>query len=460
MGVAAGSWLGAAINRLYNEYFHFPVLQYQVSPAVVLGAAAMSLGAAAAGAFAAVRRAVRIPPAEAMRPESPARYRRSVIEVAWLRKHVTTTMRMVLRNLERQPARAAMSIVGIAFAGAILQLGFGMMGAMESLITTQFAVAERQDLTVQFVEPVSAAARHAVARLPGVLAVEPRRLAAARLRAGHRHRSLALTGVDPGALLRRAVDREGRAVRMPPDGLMISAALAEALGVVPGDRIRVEILEGARPATDIPVAGVVDDIIGLSAYVNLTALRGLLREHGTLTGADLLIDEARADELSARLKVVPAVASVVSKTVVVRNFRETLAEHMNVSLFMNVLFAGIIAFGVVYNAARVSLSERSRELASLRVLGFTRGEISTILLGELAVLTLASLPLAVLLGASLTALIVELFESEVYRFPIVTSTQVMAAVALTVIASALASGLVVRRRLDRLDLVAVLKIRE
>jgi putative ABC transport system permease protein len=460
LGVAAGAWLGGAINRLYNEFFHFPLLLYRVSPTVVLAAVAMSLGAAAGGAAVAVRRAVAIPPAEALRPEAPARYRPSVIETPWLRRHVTTTMRMVLRNLERQPIRAAMSIVGIAFAGAILQIGFGLMSAMDTLVTTQFAVAERQDTTVRFVEPLSSSALHAVARLPGVMSVEPERTVAARLRAGPRQRTLAVTGVAPGAALRRVVDRRHRIVPVPADGLVISAVLADALGVAPGVSVTVEVLEGARPIRDVAVAGVVDDIFGLSAYMDVAALRRMLRESGTVTGADLLVDEARAGSLSARLKATPAVAGSVSKHVVVQNFRDTLAEHMNVSLFMNVLFAGIIAFGVIYNAARVSLSERSRELASLRVLGFTRGEISTVLLGELAVLTLAALPLAVVIGQGLTAVIVELFESEIYRFPVGTTPQVMAWSALTVIAASLASGLVVRRRLDRLDLVAVLKIRE
>ena len=460
LGIVAGAWLGGAINRLYNEFFRFPVLVYRVSPAVVLGATAMSLVAAAAGAAAAVRRAVVIPPAEAMRPEPPARYRPSVIETPWLRRHVTTTMRMVLRNLERQPWRAVTSVVGIAFAGSILQIGFGLMGAMEELITTQFAVAERQDVTVQFVEPLSASAAYAAAGLPGVMHVEPRRTVAARLRSGPRDRVVPITGVATDAGLRRIVDRRQRPVRLPPEGLVISAVLAEVLGVAPGGTIAVEVLEGARPIRQVVVAGVVDDIFGLSAYMDAPALGRLLREGGTLTGADLLVDEAQAGALSARLKTMPSVAGAIWKDVVIGNFRDTLAEHMSVSLFMNVLFAGIIAFGVVYNAARVSLSERSRELASLRVLGFTRGEISGILLGELAILTLAALPLAVVIGESLTAIIVKGFESEVYRFPIGTQPSVMAWSALTVIVASIASGLVVRRRLDRLDLVAVLKIRE
>jgi putative ABC transport system permease protein len=210
----------------------------------------------------------------------------------------------------------------------------------------------------------------------------------------------------------------------------------------------------------LPVAGTVDDTLGLSAYMSIDALHRLLRESDTISGAALLIDEAAESELSRRLKLTPAVAGTAFKRVVLQSFRETLAQNMNFMIFMNVLFAGIISFGVVYNAARVSLSERSRELASLRVLGFTRAEISLILLGELAVLTLLALPMGAAIGYALSAAIVSTIDSEIYRFPLIITPQAVAWAFLTIVAAAMFSGLVVRRQLDRLDLVAVLKTRE
>jgi putative ABC transport system permease protein len=460
IGVGAGAWLGQLIIGIYNRFFHFPELQYRLSLRVVLGATAMTLTAASLGAFSAVRRAVRIPPAEAMRPEPPARYRRSLFETPWLARHLGNAGRMVLRNIARHPFRSAASIVGIGFAAAILVVGFVFIDAMDELITTQFSVAERQDVTVSFVEPRSADARHALARLPGVIAVEPQRVVATRIRAGHRHRNLAITGALPDARLRRAVDRRGLAVRVPPMGLVLSGLLAEVLGVTPGDTVTVEVLEGRRPVFRLPVTGLVDDVLGLSAYVEIDALHRMLREGDVVSGAALLIDANEEARLSYRLKRLPSVAGASFKRAVIRNFRDILAANMNLSISLNVIFAGIIAFGVVYNAARVSLSERSRELASLRVLGFTRTEISLILLGELALLTIAALPVGGLLGYGLAAAIVHAVDSEVYRFPLVVSRAAFAWAFLTIIVATLISGLVVRRRLDRLDLVAVLKIRE
>jgi putative ABC transport system permease protein len=460
LGMVVGAWLGRGMIELYNQYFRFPVLLYELGFDVVAGASALTLGSAALGAMTAVTRAVRIPPAEAMRPEPPASYRQSVIETPFVARQLGTAGRMVLRNLTRHPFRAVASIVGIAFAAAILVVGFVFLHAMDALITLQFSVAERQDVTVNFVEPRSADALHALEHLPGVMAVEPQRIVAARIRAQHRHRNIAVTGVLPQPKLRRVVNRHGKPVTIPPVGLVLSRKLGEVLDVVPGDAVFLDVLEGTRPSIRLLVAGLVDDTLGVSAYMNLDALHRLMHESDVLSGGALMVDPAAEPVLNQRLKRLPAIAGTAFRSAVVRNFRNTMAANMNIMIGSTVLFAGIIAFGVVYNSARVSLSERSRELASLRVLGFTRTEISLILLGELALLTLLALPVGAAVGYGLAQAIAESLDSEVYRFPLIVSRPAIAWAFLTVMAASLMSGLVVRRRLDRLDLVAVLKIRE
>ena len=459
-GVAAGAWLGARMAEIYNEFFRFPMLDYRLSAGVAAGSIAGSLLVAAAGAQSAVRRAVRVSPAEAMRPESPAHYRPSIGERWRVFRRLPNTTRMILRNLERQPARAGMSVLGIAFAGAVLLIGVSFVDVFEVLIDEQFFRAMRQDVTVSFVEPRSAGAVHAVRRLPGVMDAEPIRAVPARLRVGHRHRTLAVTGLVAAPTLYRVVERNGRVFTLPPSGLVLSKMLGEILGVGAGGTVRVEVLEGARPVRDVRVAALVDDSLGLQAYMEIGALHRLMREGGTVSGAALMVDPGAIDQLNASVKLLPAVAGVALRDATIRSFRETMAETMNTMIVINVIFAGIIAFGVVYNSARVSLSERSRELASLRVLGFTRGEIALILLGELAILTLLSLPLGAAIGYGLGQLIMSIFNNEVYRMPFTVTPQTIAWTFLAVIAAAVLSALAVRRQLDRLDMVAVLKSRE
>lgn len=459
-GVAIGAWLGSQMIELYNQYFRFPALDYRLSVEVAFAAIALALVSAGIGAVSAVMRAVAVPPAEAMRPESPARYRASIIETPRIQRALGQGARMVLRNLERQPLRALASVVGIAFGGAILLIGFGFVDAMDVLIARQFNDGMRQDVTVTFVEPRSAAAMYGVASLPGVMSVEPMRAVPARLRAGARSRTLALTGLVPNPDLNRVIDQQGRPHQLPPDGLVLSRMLGVVLGVAPGDLVQVEVLEGRRPVRQLRVAAVIDDIMGLQAYLDITALGRLMREGGTVSGAYLQVDPAALESLYAKLKLTPAVAGVAIRETALRNFRDVMAQNMSLTIGINVIFAAIIAMGVVYNAARISLSERERELASLRVLGFTRGEISSILLGELAILTLLALPCGSAIGYGLGLFIMTIFQNEVYRIPFIVTPATIAWGWLTIITAAALSALAVRRRLDHLDLVAVLKSRE
>jgi putative ABC transport system permease protein len=384
----------------------------------------------------------------------------SVIETPMIQRTLGQGTRMVIRNLERQPLRALASIVGIGFGGAILVIGFGFVDAMDVLVARQFDDGQRQDATVTFVEPRSSAAMHNVASLPGVIKVEPMRTVPVRLRSEQHTRTLAISGLDAQPELNRVVDQTGRPYALPPEGLVLSAVLARILGVGPGDTVQVEVLEGRRPIWQLRVAGVVDDIMGLQAYLEAGALSRLMREAGSVSGAYLHVDPAALPALYQKLKATPAVAGVALRETALRNFREVMAQNMTLTIGINVVFAAIIAVGVVYNAARISLSERARELASLRVLGFTRGEISSILLGELAVLTLLSLPCGAALGWLLSQVISASFQTEVYRIPFVFSPTTLAWSWLTIIAAAAISALAVRRRLDHLDLVAVLKSRE
>lgn len=460
IGTIAGAWLGTGMMRLYNNFFRFPILTYRLPPWVVAAAAAISFAAATLGALGAVRRAIRLPPAEAMRPQAPARYRESWIETAGLKRFLSHTARMILRNIGRHPVRTATSVAGIACGAALLIVGSFFLDSLDVLTDVQFFVTERHDAAVSFAEPASGGALHDLSRLPGVMHVEPFRAVPARVRFGHRSRQIAVTGLVAEPRLRRVVDVTGGPLRLPPEGLVMSRELAGLLGAAPDDVVTLEILEGRRPVRAVPIVGLVEEYMGMAAYMEIGALRRLLREDVSLSGAFLDIDEGAAVTLYDRLKHTARVAGVGLKRTAIESFHETLAETMHVMIFFNVVFSAIIAFGVVYNAARISLAERSYELASLRVLGFTRAEISFVLLGELALLTLLAIPTGLALGYHAARLLVWAFSTELYRFPFAVSSRTLASSACVVAVAAAVSSLAVRRRLDRLDLVAVLKTRE
>jgi putative ABC transport system permease protein len=461
LGIAVGWYFGFQITELYMQFFRFPVLHYEADPRVITGAVLISLTSASIGALAAVRRAVGLPPAEAMRPEPPAQFRAGVIERMGFHRVVPTSVRIILRNLERRPAKAMFSIFGIALAVALLVVGFFLyFDTIERIIEVQFNQVQREDVSVAFNEPRSSSVKYDLAHLPGVISVEPYRAVPARVRFQHKSRRTALLGLEPEGDLRRVVAKDFQAVTLPPDGLVLTAKLAEILGVEPGESVTVEVLEGDRPVREIVVANTVDELTGLSAYMDRRALNQLLREGATSSGAFMAVDSPYIPALYSRLKQTPAISAVSIPAVALANFNDTIARTINVSTAFLIGFAVIIAFGMVYNGARIALSERGHELASLRVLGFTRGEIGFMLLGEQALLTLIGLPVGMALGYGIAGLITVVIDTELIRFPLVVSAKTYALAFLVVAASAFLSGYLVQWRLRHLDLVAVLKTRE
>jgi putative ABC transport system permease protein len=353
-----------------------------------------------------------------------------------------------------------LAVLGIACAAGMLVLGGFFYDAIRYLMWVQFEAVQRDQVTVAFNEPKSASARHELERLPGVLRSEPFRAVPARLRFAHRSRRVELTGLSAHGDLRRLIDIKLRPVDLPAEGFVITSKLAERLGAKPGDVVIVEVLEQARPVRQVRVAAVVEELVGIAAYMDLTALNRLLGEQGALSGAYLAVDENQTARLYRRLKSMPAVSGVAIRESVLKSFRKILDRSIVVSTLINILFACVIAFGVVYNSARIALSERANELASLRVLGFTRGEVAIILLGEQGVLTVLAIPLGFVMGAAICWLLVVRLSTELYRIPFVLNARTFGFAAFVVAIAALASGFLVARRINRLDLVAVLKTRE
>jgi putative ABC transport system permease protein len=461
IGTAMGAWMGLGVTALYTDMFRFPVLAYHLAPYRIGQAALVAVVASVLGALGAVRRVASLPPAEAMRPEAPAVYGRTTLERIGLGRFLSAPSRMILRNLSKRPLRTAVGVLGIAVGGALIVLGTSMREGVWALLDEQFEVLQRQDATVTFTEPASARAFHELRRLPGVVYAEPMRSVAVRLRNGHLWRRTAIQGMLGESRLERLVDVETlEPIPLPADGLILSTTLAEILGVEPGDVLTVEVLEGARRVAQVPVIRLVEQHMGISAYMRIDAVQRLAGQGRSLTAVALQVEPSRSDELYSRLKQMPRVAAVSRKSAFIESFHSNFAKNLDVLVNFTMLFAVIIAFGVVYNNARISLSERTRELASLRVLGFRRAEISYIFLGELAVVTLLSLPPLFVLGYGLASYALTSFDSELYRFPLILSRQSFAMAGLTVVLASLVSGLAVRRKLDKLDLIAVLKTRE
>lgn len=461
LGVGLGAWLADAMLDLYGEFFRLPMIRGRLDLPVAINAILASFVAAVAGIGFAVRAAVILPPAEAMRPPSPTRYYASPVErIPGLRRIRQTTM-MVFREIWRRPLRTVLSSAGIAFALAIVILGRFGRDAHGPIIDLQFGRQQREDISVSFTEEVQERALGYLAHLPGVDQVDGYRATPVRFRSGPRWRDSILIGLPPDSHLRRLFNRQFEPVEVPQHGILVTNVLASILGAKPGDMIEVELKEGDRGTRWVPISGTIDEAFGLQGYMDKSSLHGLLREEPTITTALLRVDPQWEAELQRRLTDIPMVQSIQRKRTLLERFEEQTRRTMQVITLILTLFATAIAVAVVYNNARVSLSVRSRDLATLRVLGFTRTEISAILLGEQAVQVLLGIPLGLVLGTLGAKGLLELqADPEQFRMPLLISSQTYAFSVVVILAAAALSALLVRRKLDTLDLIGVLKTRE
>lgn len=459
-GALLGAWLGARLAGLYREFYHFPYLDFHVPPLTVLAAAAISLAAAAAGTVAAIRRTAALRPAQAMRPPTPANYRVSWTERIGVQRFLSQPARMILRHIERDRWHSLLTVVGVALGGAVILTSLFQRDTVNYMLDVQFRNAQRDDLAVQFTEPTSARARFELAALPGVTRVEVFRAVPVRLRSGTASFRTAIRGMENGGRLQRLLDTSLRPVALPARGIVLTDFLAQKLGVRTGDLLQVELLEGRRMVHEVELTGVVKEYIGVSATMELHALNDLMQEGPTLSGAWLAIDSAALPTLLERLGRMPRVAGVAQREQEIRNFNRMMEQTMLYFSSIATVFAIIIAFGVIYNSARIALTERGRELASLRVLGFTRAEIAYILLGELGLLTLVAMPTGLYLGRAMCGYLARAMQNDLFRVPVVLEARTYAFSITVILVAAILAGLSVRSRLDRLDLVAVLKTAE
>ncbi|WP_413439381.1 ABC transporter permease [Sulfuriferula sp. GW1] len=460
IGVLVGAWFGHYMTRMYTDFFHFPHLAYRMQPWIPLLAGGISLLAAVAGALSTVHQVVVLAPAQAMHPPSPPRYRKMLLERLGLVHWLSPAARMVIRNMERHPLRVLVTIFGIAISVAVILSGTFWRDAVNYLIYVQFEAVQRADAEVVFNEPMAARVRHEIAHAPGVRETEVSRIVPVRLVSGHLSYRTVIQGIPQDARLHRLLDANLRSVPLPRAGILLTDRLAQRLNVHAGDTLWVESLESTRRKREVVVAGTVGELIGLSAYMEIGALNRFMGESDVVSGISVALDKSREKDFFAYLKGHPKIATSGSKTAMLQSFKETSAKNV---LFFTTIFTGfaaVIAFGVVYNSARIALAERAWELASLRVLGFTRREVSAFLLGELAIEIVLAIPLGFPLGYFIAWGLIQLMPHETLVLPVIIQPDTYAYAGIAILLAGTVSALIVRHRVDRLDLVAVLKTRE
>jgi putative ABC transport system permease protein len=460
IGAGLGNWLGRGLTRLYGNFFSFPFLIFRQSTDLYLLAAGITVAAALVGAMRAIWQVIGLAPAVAMQAPAPVRYRALLGSGSRLLRFISQLTIMAVRHLVRWPMRTLMTTAGASLSVALLITALFTFDAVAFMVDVIFYRTERQDATIIFRQELAPRALQAVEHMPGVLRAEPLRSAPVMLRHGHRQKRLNLSSAVPNNDLSRILDIDLRPISPPPRGLVLTERVAHILDVRPGDLVAIEFLDKGGRVAEAPVTGIVQSYVGLGAYMSMEAFDRLLGDGGRLTAAHVSIDRAEAASLYEEIKRTPAVSAIALQRISRQRFRETIESNIAIMTTVYTGLAVIIAFGVVYNSARIQLSERERELASLRVFGFTRGEVSRVLFVEIAAVVLLAQPFGWLFGTAFAWWLIQRMASDLFRVPFVINPQTYAIASLVVLGAAAASALVVRRRIDRLDLVEVLKTRE
>ena len=460
LGCLGGVLLGRQLVQMYHIFFRFPELSFHLDRSALVIALLVGSGAALAGVFSALKRAARLPPAEAMRPEPPANYRPAFVERTGIARWLSLTFRIAVRNLERKPMQALFTVAGLALATGILIIPNAFRDSVQEILEFQWDVVQRQDVSVGLVEPSDEAVIHPLRQLPGVVSMEAFRSAPVRIHFAHHHRQISLQGMSPSSKHERVIDGSGHQIQLPPQGIVVSAKLADVLGAQPGDLLRVEVLEGRRPVVTVPLVGLSEDFAGITARMDRNALNRLLGEGDVVNAASFCVDTAQRAAFLQSLKHLPKVTWVAVKESMRENFRKTTAASINLIQSIYLVFATVVAFGVVYNNARISLAERGRELATLRVIGFSQREVANVLLTELVILALIAVPMGLLLGTGFAMGIIHSVNTETVRLPLILSAHNYAFAVLTVTVAFTFSAVVVLRSLKQLNLVGALKAPE
>jgi putative ABC transport system permease protein len=460
LGTFGGIFLGHRLVEMYHKFFRFPDLHFRLDRTALPLAVLVSAFAALLGVFGAVRRAAKLPPAEAMRPEPPANYRPSLVERTGIGQFLSHTFRIAVRNIERRPMQGVFTVAGLALATGILIVPNCFRDGVSEILDFQWDIIQRQDVGIGLVEPTSDQVIHVLNQLPGVITAEPARQAFVRISFGRQRRQLGIQGLPANGLHNRVLDASSRQITLPSSGMVVSAKLAEVLGAKVGDSLLVEALEGKRPTSMVQLTGLAEDFAGVAAYMDIHALNRLLEEGDVISGANFRLDAARRGEFLRALKGIPRVSWVAIKESLRENFRQTTAASIGLIQMIYMVFAMVVAFGVVYNNARISLAERARELATLRVIGFSQREVGAVLITELVILALIAVPAGLLVGTGFAKAILGAVNTETVRVPLVLTTSNYAFATAVVAVASTVSALIVLRMLKQLNLVGALKAPE
>lgn len=459
-GILLGALLGRWMSALYESYFRFPSLHFSISKSAAFIGLIAGILPGLAGAASSIRNVFAMAPAEAMRPVSPPAFHATLIDVLQLQRFIRPTGLMIFRNFLNRPLRLLSIILSLSAALAIVITAGSWSDMIAYLLKTQFNRAQKEDISVTLARPHPSNMIQELRHLPGVIFAEGYRELPIRMQFQHHKREISLIGWPEKREMRALLNKDLTPISMPASGILLSKFFQKSWGIKAGDNVLITALEGSSKFIEMPVAGFTDELFGIGAHINLPNLWAFMNEAPGYNIVTIKADMTKIKELYIALKGRPEVISIQIKNTLYKGFNESFGKVINSMTAILSIAALLIAVGIIYNSIRVSFSERSWELASLRVLGLQRIEVSTILLFEVGIQVLISLMPGCFLGRWLTELSMKLIHTETLAFPVVIEVSTYARGILVVLLAFALSSLIVYKMSGQLNPAEALKARE
>lgn len=461
MGILVGIALGyhifpAVIMNSYNNIFHFDQIEVVRSWKLNVLVASIMLSCALLPAIWTPFTMLSSQPARLLQPEPPKAGKKILLEaLPFIWNKLSFNKKMTIRNLLRYKGRNAMTLVGVAGCTMLIVTGFGISDTISGLVETQFNQLHTYDAIVRFKENTSEEVKNEVSQTAGISSSLPISLATWKTNLDLADQGVSL--IVPFENLESYIHLSDRLQEKPLDlskGAIITERLAEYAKVQVGEVLE---LEKDGELVQIPIQAITENYIGHYLYLSeedyvqyfgkAPEINARLLQYGE--GADQV-------EIENNLASQEAVQAVVTLGNVMTSVKKTM-ESLDLITLVLVVSAGLLAFIVLYNLTNINISERLRELSTIKVLGFYNREVSRYIFDEVFILTGLGSLLGLCLGTILNTYLLKTIQMpNLFFYPQISARSYLISILMTFIFTSLVM-VFMHRKISKIDMVEALK---
>lgn len=455
VGITGGQLLSGPMSRLFIFFFNVPIVTIQFLPGYMFTALILAslfcIGSGLIGA----RFALHVEPAESMRPEAPRIGTHMLLEKwRFFWQHTSTGWRMVFRNVSRSKRRFFFLALGLSMAYAINTVPLYETLALPAMFELQYGEYQHMDYIVGFKKPMSEKVLKEFAEVAEIKRIEPRIEYPYELVNAWHNKRVLIIGVPKNTELHSFQDMEGHSVELSENGIFLTTELAKLLHVEAGDTLTIRNFMPGRDDVELKVSGIIRQYLGINAYMDIGTMQRLLTEKDMVTGAGVISD----DDVKGKLETVDMVSFVQSMEDLENQFLE-YTDMMKLAIQFYMLFGGILGFAIIYNSSIISISERRLEFAALRIMGYSKNEIFSIISRENLLVTILAVILGIPLGLFFINGIIESFSSELVTFPRIIEVSIFIKATLGILFFVVIAQMATHHKIGKLQFIEALKNR-